>query len=369
MDVGHTTALYSDTSARSAQYIDEGGVQVPASFADPNAELAAAHDRAALVDITHLAHFTLGGKDGPKFVQGLTTNDILALEIGAGCYTAFLNVHGRIEADCYVYRFASEYLLQTRPEAGAWLAASLGRFVRAGDFKFASLRDTHAALTVQGPKALELLGAALSVPLGELPSLRCTEARFQGADVRVVRTRRSSVGGADVIGDIETLSHLWQQLESPEYAIVPAGVDTLEVLRMEAGLARFGRDFDNGTVLQEVDAPEIVSFKKGCYLGQEIVARVHYLGQPSKLLRRFAIDTDLLPSAGDEILASEEADAKPVGHVTSVCLSPERGTIVFGVVKRKYYAPGTAVFIRTGQGVARATVAERNRSALEVTAS
>ena len=127
---------------------------------------------------------------------------------------------------------------------------------------------------------------------------------------------------------------------------------------MEAGIARFGRDFDAETVLQEADVPGIVSMNKGCYLGQEIVARLHFLGQPSKLLRRLEVAPGALPSPGAEVVSTDDPP-KAAGRVTSAAVSPSAGPIVFAVVKRRYYAEGTAVAVRDGEQLLPATVHAR----------
>jgi folate-binding protein YgfZ len=138
---------------------------------------------------------------------------------------------------------------------------------------------------------------------------------------------------------------------------VVVGDNVLDVLRIEAGIPAYLKDFDADTVLQEIDQPDIVSFNKGCYLGQEIVARIHYQGQPSKLLRRLVVPADCVPVAGDEVLAKD--DEKSAGRITSVAVSPTRGLMVFAMVKRRFYQPGTSVRLRRDGREFEATVVER----------
>jgi tRNA-modifying protein YgfZ len=360
LHVGDTTGIHADALGLGESSPNDIGDRSTADT-DRDGATRGAQGRAIVADISNWTHFTLSGRDGPKFVQGLTTNDILALQPGSGCYTAFLNVHGRIEAVCSVFRFADEFLLQTPPEASDWLAASLGRFVRAGDFRFARL-DGVGALTIQGPESLAIIGQLLDARLGELSPFDCREERFEGNGVRVVATRRSQAGGADIIAAPETVASLWRALTPTDGpGVVPVGSETLERLRMEAGIPKFGLDFDNDTVLQEVDVPDIVSFTKGCYLGQEIVARLHYLGQPSKLLRRLEIEGDALPEPGAAVLAEVDGDRKAAGVVTSALRSPTHGILVFAVVKRKYNGLGAPVFVRIADESIPARVVERGR--------
>jgi folate-binding protein YgfZ len=189
--------------------------------------------------------------------------------------------------------------------------------------------------------------------------LTCTTVTFDGEQVWVLGVRRSVAGGFDVVGPSACIARMVERLlRTARGHLTPAGAEALDTVRMEAGIASFQRDFDADTVLQEIDQPDIVSFHKGCYLGQEIVARIHFQGQPSKLLRRLVVSADDVPSVGDELFAA--ADDKPAGRVTSVAISPSLGPVVFAMVKRKYYAPGTTVRVARNGGFAVATVAERN---------
>ena len=166
---------------------------------------------------------------------------------------------------------------------------------------------------------------------------------------------RSSELGADVVCPVEVADELWERIIGTG-DVSPAGTQALDVLRMEAGIARFGKDYGPDTVLQELDAADIVSFTKGCYLGQEIVARIHYLGQPSKLLRRLEVDGSQLPNPGDRVRAE---DGKDAGVVTSAAESALRGPLVFAMVKKRAYAPGMRVVVESGGVTLAATVRER----------
>jgi folate-binding protein YgfZ len=356
--VSNETPLHAAAAKRGARFCDDAGWDVPAAFGDLAGELAAVYERAGVADVSHWGHFWLTGKESVRFLQGLTTNDVARLAPGGGRYSAFLNVHGRIEADCHVFAFEDGLLLQTPPEATEWVWRSLGRFNLAGGFKLERFDGTRAALTVQGPRGPEALGAALGAEVGDLAPLTCRAVDGPFGALKLVGVRRTLGWGADVVGPTDGVARLWDALVE-SHGVVPVGVEALDVLRMEAGVPRFGRDFGPDTVLQEVDVPEIVSFDKGCYLGQEIVARIHFQGQPSKLLRRLDLGNGPLPVPGDALVAADGDPEKPVGTVTSAAVSPALGPVVFAVVKRKHYAPGTPVRVRSGDGFVAATVRER----------
>jgi folate-binding protein YgfZ len=352
------TPFSADAAASGARLATEAGWQVPGAYADLATEIAEAHGGAAVADLSHWGAFTLGGKDGRKFLQGLVTNDVVNLPAGTGCYAAFLNVHGRIEADAYVFAFDDHLVIQTPPEAAAWVEKSLGRFRLAGDFKFASVVDSHAMLALVGPRASSLLGEALGVSIDGFAALSALRVEYRDADLRLLGTKRSTEWSADVLGPVDAIRELRTRLV--ETGAAPVGVEAIDLLRLEAAIPRLGRDFDSDTVLQEIDVPEIVSFTKGCYLGQEIVARLHYLGQPSKLLRRLEVEGDRLPKPGDQVVLAED-DAKVAGVVTSAAVSPAYGPIALAMIKRKFNAPGTRVRVRSGDAHVDATVAPRQQ--------
>lgn len=353
-----TLVLHDVLERHGARMTDTGEWRLPAAFGDVIAEVEAVHARAGVADVSHYGHFTLHGKESVRFLQGLVTNDVANLTAGNGVYASFLNVHGRIETDCYVFSFGDMLVIQTPSERTEWVATSLGKFRYAGDFHLTPLAETHAALTVQGPEAGRVLETALGVDVGALAPFECHEVEWRGERVRLLGTRRSAERGVDLLLPASHAAELFEALVAA--GAVPIGSDALDILRMEAGIARYGRDFDDDTVLQEVDTPEIVNFNKGCYLGQEVVARLHFLGQPSKLLRRLDVGSGTIPVAGDALVSPED-ESKAAGRVTSVAVSPTLGPIVFAVVKRKYYEPGTPVLVVRGEDRVPAVVLDRKK--------
>lgn len=341
----HPTAALSDGT---------DGWIVATSFGDPAREATACRTSIAVADVSHWGTFRLSGANSVKFLQGLVTNDIAALAPGEGCYAAFLNVHGRIEADVHVFRFDTGLVLHTPPEATNWVETNLGRFRMAGGFDLERLDPTHAMISVIGPQARQCLADLLGTAVPG--HLECAETTADDVTLSMLGVRRATSDSVDVLGTPGPLSELWKSLV--DAGAVPAGSEALEIVRLEAGIARFGRDFDSDVVLQELDCPEIVSFQKGCYLGQEIVARLHFQGQPSKLLRRLEIANGTLPDPGDDVVSTDDP-AKSAGRVTSVSDATVDAPTVFALVKRRFYEPGTPVRIRHGESLVDAVVAPR----------
>lgn len=351
------TELYNITEALGAAWSDVSGWTLPRSYGSVGDEVAACHHGAGIADVSDWGRFSLAGKDAARFLQGLVTNDVARLHPGDGCYSAILNTHGRIEADLWVSAVQDGYVLSVSPETTAYVDKFLGRYRLAGDFKFVSLAETHAAFALIGPSAPAMLGDMFGADLDQVGYGASRWTSESGETVWMLRVRRSAQWCTDVVGPIEVIRTMFSTFVARAGA-VPIGTDALDVVRAEGGIPRFAVDFNNDTVLQEVDVPDIVSFHKGCYLGQEIVARIHFQGQPSKLLRRLEISGSVVPAPGDEVVA--RADEKPAGTVTTSIESPTFGPIVFATIKRKFYEPGTAVRIRHADQPIDAIVASRN---------
>jgi folate-binding protein YgfZ len=356
------TPLEGSVRDHGAVLGEDAGAVVPASYGDVAGEAAAVREAAGVADVSHWGTLRLAGKNSVKFLQGLVSNDVAALAPGTGCFAAFLNTHGRVEAVAHIFALGENSLaLRTPPESTEWVVASLGRFRLAGGFDLTTRDD--AAVTIQGPGALDALGAALGVAIDGPFASRWLEVPFAGVALDLFGVARTEFDGADVVGPVEAVAELLDRLvTSGDRPARIVGTEALEVLRVEAGLPRIGRDFDADSVLLEIDVPEVVSFTKGCYLGQEIVARLHYQGQPAKLVRRLVVEGDVVPAAGDAVVAADD-EAKVAGRVTSAVASAAYGPLALGIVKRRYYAEGTQLLIRHGDALLPATVAARGPAA------
>ena len=264
----------------------------------------------------------LEGGEAAEFLQGQVTNDVEALEPGTGCYAALLDHKGKLRADMRVLRLG-EQELQVDGEAIArevlrhnFETYSLGRDVRARD-----VTDERSVTSVIGPAARERLG--IELPREEHSFAEGELGLYVATDL-----------GVDVIG---TAPHL-----------APASETAAECLRIESGRPRLGLDMGSSTLLQEAGLNDrAVSFTKGCYVGQETVARLHYKGKPNRHLRGLRLTAPA--SHGDEILLGD----KPVGTIGSACVSPVHGPIALALVRREA-GPEDEVEVAG----ARATIAE-----------
>jgi tRNA-modifying protein YgfZ len=280
-------------------------------------------DRAGLVDRGQRAIFELTGAEAAEFLQGQVTNDVEGLEPGTGCYAALLDHKGKIRTDMRVLRLADDRLLVDAEAASravldhVFATYSLGRQVSHKD-----LSEDHGVLSLIGPEARERLDLA--------PGPREHDHVTGPYGVAV-----ATDAGVDLIGGQRQAAAARAELALPEVA-----EDAAECLRIESGRPRLGHELD-GAIPQEAGLNErAVSFTKGCYVGQETVARLFYKGKPNRHLRGLRLSAQVVP--GDPVLLGE----RQVGSVGSACVSPVHGPIALALIRREA-APDQEVLVGT----------------------
>ena len=274
-----------------------------------------------LVDRSDRGKLLLTGAEAAEFLQGQVTNDVEALASGSGCYAALLTHKGKIRADLRVLRGDDWLLVDTEPHGLAPLARtvetySIGRDVRARD-----VTGERAILSLVGPAARERLDA--SPPDEEHAFVEGDYGLYVATDL-----------GVDVIAAAESAGAVREAL-----GVEPVSIEAAECLRIESGRPRHGVDMDDGTIPEEAGLNErAVSFTKGCYVGQETVARLHYKGRPNRRLRGLRLSAPA--RHGDEVAAA----GRVVGTVGSACVSPALGPIALAILRREA-EPGATVAV------------------------
>jgi tRNA-modifying protein YgfZ len=295
---------------------------------------------AGLLERSERAVLEVRGPDAAEFLQGQVTNDVVGLEPHQGCYAAMLNPKGRILADLRIFRVSPErFLLDTEAAARETVLRDLRMYKIGRQVEVVDMPE-RAILSLLGPRSDAVVEAALGVrPAGGEHSL--AEARD---DVFAARTDV----GVDVLADRGVATELRERLLAAGGRQVETGA--AEIVRIETGRPRHGLDMSEDNLPAEAGIVErAVSFTKGCYVGQEPVARMHYKGRPNRHLRGLRL------SASTDAGAAVVADGKEVGRVTSTALSPALGPIALALVRREV-APGAEVSV--GDGGPSATVIE-----------
>jgi tRNA-modifying protein YgfZ len=282
---------------------------------------------AGVLDRSSRGMLVVRGPDSADFLQGQLTNDIEALEPGTGCYAALLDRKGHMQADMRVLRLATGDLwLDTEPEALGAVDRHLRMYSIGREVEIEAVGEAWAMLSVIGPAAAEVTAIG---PLS--PEHAQREQKREGVEILAVVTDL----GIDLIVRADQADQA-RRLLAPADA-VDVTEDAAEILRVESGRPRFGREMTTATIPQEAGIAErAVSFTKGCYIGQETVARLHYKGRPNRHLRGLRLETQV--GDGDEIRLGD----REVGRVGTAVLSPAHGPIALAIVRREA-EPGTRV--------------------------
>ena len=299
----------------------------------PSAEYTALVEGCGLVDRSERGKLALTGSHAKELLSGQVTNDIEALAAGEGCYAALLTNKGKMLADLRVIDTASELWIDTERVALQALFDNLRRGAVGWQAELHKRTLQQALLSLVGPHAARAVGGEVG------PEHANRAAQLGGADVLLIATDL----GVDVVCAAEDADRVRDALDVP---VVPEAA--AEVLRVESGRPRYGLDLDEGTIPQEAGLNErAVSFTKGCYVGQETVARLHYRGKPNRHLRGLRFSEPV--GTGTPLVLGE----REVGRVGSSVVSPRLGPIGLALVRRE-----AAVGDELAAGEARAVVAE-----------
>jgi folate-binding protein YgfZ len=291
-------------------------------------QLDALLHHAAIAPLSDIGWIAVTGADRVRWLNGMVTNSIQSLAPGEGNYNFALNAQGRIQADLTAFALEDQILLETT-EAGK-LATHLDHFIIMDDVELADITRERHGILIAGPDALrvvqELGGAPCSAPqlATKLPTkISLKQTAYRGAPVHLIHAHSPLVPRFEVWADRETISQIFTELAS----IPKATPEALEHLRLLSGTPRYGIDIRNTEksrdLPQETNQPHALNFTKGCYLGQEIVERIHSRGAVHRTLTGLLL-TGALPIPGTAIEAASDPTAtpKPVGEITSAALIP-----------------------------------------------
>jgi folate-binding protein YgfZ len=303
------------------------------SITTATAEYRTVTEACGLLDRSERGKLALTGSEAKSFLQGQVTNDVEALSPGTGCYAAFLTPKGKMLGDLRVLDAGDELLLDTERVALQGLFNMIRRFAIGYDVSLHKRTLERGLLSLLGPSADAVLE-------GLEPDEHAHKlVDVAGIPVRVIRTDL----GIDVLCHRQDTDRLRAALE--ERNVPPVSEAVAECLRVEHGRPRYGVDLDDSVIPQEAGLnARAVSFTKGCYVGQETVARLYYRGKPNRHLRGLRCSEAV--QRGDELRTGDRV----VGHVGSAVESPRLGAIALGLVRREV-VPGSSVTVgRDGVG-------------------
>jgi folate-binding protein YgfZ len=300
----------------------------------------ALREEAGFIDRSRRGKLTVGGSDAADYLQGQLTNDIEALGVGEGCYAALLDRKGHLQADMRVLRLNNgEIWLDIEPEPTPAVLRHLRTYSVGREVEIEDVSEGWAITSLIGPRAAEIAGFE-----GVGPEHAQRYRDWEGVEVLAVATDL----GLDLLTRADQADGLRELLRAAGAAEVNG--EAVEILRIESGRPRFGIEISGELMPAEAGIVErAVDFEKGCYIGQEPVARLHHRGKPNRHLRGLRLSAQA--GAGEALVLGE----KRVGVIGSACISPALGPIALAVVRREA-EPGDTV--RVGDGETSAELVE-----------
>ena len=349
----------------------ETSCELLATFGALEAEYAAIRKGAGILDAPHRAVLVISGADRRDFLDRMLTQKLVDLAPGRAARAFWLNRKGRIEADLLLLELGDRVLADLDIHCAARTVESLGEFLFTEDVEVTDATAQLHRLDVHGPAALETIGAAAGAPCMLDPSGAATMT-IAGIETVVARSDQTGEIGLALFVPVESAGAVWDALVAIDESVVaskrrvrPVGWHAFNIARIEAGTPLHLIDFGPENLPHETGVlDDRVSFAKGCYLGQEVVARIQNLGRPRQRLVGLRVADDRLPVAGAAVYAPPEegcpddAGGPPIGGVTSSTLSPllGRAPVAFAMVKSDRTEPGSKVRVSAEGGLVDAVV-------------
>jgi folate-binding protein YgfZ len=344
-----------------ARFAAVNGAEVVADYGDALAEHTALRETAGVLDLSFRSRICLTGADRVRFLHGQITNDVKRLRPGEGCYAALVTAKGRMQSDLNVFCLADELLLDFEPGLTQAVTQRLEQFIVSDDVQVVNVAPHYGLLSVQGPKAeavVRTLGLLPDLPTKPFDSVKISDAT--PGEIYLMNQPRLGPEGFDLFVPSVALATVADKLIAAAKSVGgrACGWTAFETARIEAGIPRFGADMDETNIPLEcgIEA-RAISYNKGCYIGQEVINRIHSIGHVNRELRGLRLTDDLptLPARGDKLFK----DDKEVGHITSAVFSPAlKANLALGYVRREVNEVGAGLALRGPAGEAPAKIAE-----------
>jgi glycine cleavage system T protein len=311
-------------------------------------EYDAVRNEVGLIDLSFRGKLQITGPDRVSFLQGMVTQDIKGIQEGSGAYALMTNPKGHILADMTVYNMGERLLLDIDPDLKDKVAEILDKYLFV-NATITDVTDQYGLLSLQGPRSDALLWTILSEPVLLPEEHKHVRVKRAGVEISVIRVGYTGETGFELLAPHDSIKTLWDALmQQTVVPVRPVGLSTLDTLRVEIGIPKYGVDMDENNLPAEVGIEEkAISYTKGCYIGQEVIARMKYRGQANRLLMGLRFQGEGVPAREDKILK----DDKDIGWITSAIFSPGfKCPLAMGYIHRDYAQPGTSVVVEMGQG-------------------
>lgn len=325
-------------------------------------EYAALRSGALLIDRSDRVRIRFGGLRAAELVTGLVTSDVLALTAGHGQYAGALTPKGKIAADVRIFADSDGLLTDTSARASAGWREIVKKYINPRVAPYRDVTSETVDVGVFGPRAGRVVASSTGADENALAALApYSHLRVDvgGSGAMVIRVAEIDADGYEIIAPLAKEKLLREKLLSA--GSIPGSAKTWDIARIEAGRPEWGIDMNDSTIPQEAnfDALGALSYTKGCYTGQETVARLHFRGHVNRFLRRLHFVGAAVPPMNAELV---DDAGNVVGDVRSVAISPRHGGVALAMVRREV-APGTTLHARWDGGDCTVQIAAHEKGA------
>ncbi len=286
------------------------------------------------------------GADRIRFLHSMISNDVEGLEDYQGRYGTFLTARGKMVADFYYYRLPQMVLMDLESSLAERTRKALEAYVIMDEVEL-SLSDQFSHFSLQGPRTGDLVRALLPAEIPARP-LHVVETDWDGDSALLIHKSDVGAAGCEILVPRKTGSAMSRALSewNGSFPVRRLDPEVWNLLRIEAAIPQFGVDMDEGNYPMEARLDSAISLTKGCYLGQEVVAKATHIGGVGRFLMGLVLDGEVPPEPGARVLSPE---GKAIGSVTSAVLSPRlNGPIALGYVRRAFARPGQILGVQSG---------------------
>ncbi|MEK6684403.1 MAG: aminomethyltransferase family protein [Nitrospirota bacterium] len=346
------STLFEIQQASGAVFGPSGGREMARSYGDAVTEHRAVRKKAGLIDQSHRGKLRLTGRDRIDFLHGMVTNDIKKLTPGNGLYAIFTTDKAKMLADARIYCLPDALWIDLESEATGKIYKHLDKYTLASDVIIENLTETQGLLSVYGPSSSEIITQLIAPAPPPPKEYSTTSVAPGGVSILVARNEITGEVGYDLYIPMDELAVIWNRLLqiSGPHGLQPVGLEALNSLRIEAGIARYGLDMDESNFPMEAGLEaKAISYTKGCYIGQETIARADAQGRMNKRLMGLELAGESVPKKGQPIQAPPErpgAEGRVIGTVTSAVKSPTlEKVIAMGYLHHDFIKPGIEVLI------------------------
>jgi aminomethyltransferase len=338
--------LHNQHLQLGATFDDVAGSAVPIQYGDVIAEHAAVRGAVGLSDLSHRGKCRVTGDDRIKWLQSIVSNDLLPLQAGQGRYSSFLTHKGKMLSYFRVYVQPESVWIEDVGEVGDATFQALRKFLLYGTkAKLENCAETWGLLLVSGPKSAEAVATAFGSDVRTLDLLRTLSVTIGGDPALILRTEETGEADYEVLVPMAGIAEAWDKLVTAgaPLGMKPVGAQAREALRIEAGLPKAGPDLNEEIVPPEANLEgKAFSLSKGCYPGQEVVARMDTYGNVRRHLVGLVLQDATVPPKGSKLFSGE----REVGWVSSAVFSPQLNAVLaLGFPLRDFSSPDTALTV------------------------